>query len=82
MKQLTQAVTVTKNAKVGDTKVHISETPLRIWCPLGQRKRGSIVTGDEALCDGCTIAKVYKRDGEKTMTLASALTVLPTVRLD
>ena len=75
MKQLTQPVTVTKDAKVGDTKVHISETPLRIWCPLGQRKRGSTVTGDEALCDGCTVAKVYKRDGTKAMTLALALSL-------
>ncbi|MDA8539175.1 hypothetical protein N9K47_00355 [bacterium] len=75
MKQLTQPVTVTKDAKVGDTKVHISETPLRIWYPLGQRKRGSTVTGDEALCDGCTVAKVLKKDGEKTMTLASALSL-------
>ena len=73
MKQLSQPVTVTKDAKVGDTKVHVSETPLRIWCPLGQRKRGSTVTGDEALCDGCTIAKVLKKDGSKVMTLASSL---------
>ncbi len=33
------------------------------------------MTGDEALCDGCTIAKVYKRNGTKAMTLASALSL-------
>jgi hypothetical protein len=75
MKRLSQPVTVTKDAKVGDTKVHVSETPLRIWCPLGQRKRGSTVSGDEALCDGCTIAKVVKKDGAKVMTLASGLSL-------
>jgi hypothetical protein len=33
------------------------------------------VSGDEALCDGCTIAKVVKKDGAKVMTLASGLSL-------